>query len=576
MKQLVNYLLVLIPMLAMSQAPGTIHFQAQLSAPSDALGNSVTVDVAIKDAPNSQSDLFTERHNVNVGATGLLIFDIGSKSNLTGIDWSTGSHYLEITVDGEVLGVSEIVKVPYASYAAHAGSINALDYNNLANAPDLSQADTDPSDDFDGDYESLSNPPTTITVEESGKLDLLTATSAVDLDQMKTDVAANNVKVEFPGFGTTAGTAFIQKWSKIGDDLYYPEGSAGIGVTSSSAELPSLSVGTTTKVDRVTPSAATPGMLYLDETTGEFKYYNESGEVKDLYNTTTSEFGSGFEQTRDVNVGRSLVVGSIATQPAGDATLVVASTTPIIRFDDTSNSGSFPNNDWEIRANDLLAGGDNYFSFVDITNNLKAFRVEPDVPDNTFYMTSSGAIALGSTNATAELDVTGQEVRATAFVGDAGGLTGLSGAGTSSVENTGSTTIEADNDGDNDGSIVFETASTTRMTLSDEGNVGIGTSASATEALTVSGTSVASDVHIDPSVAVFGWADGKRLVVFTSNPGGFIQPTTSTLGQELIILNKAAEDITIFHGSTLSTLPQYGSVTLVNSSSGWVVKYRSM
>src|ERR1044072_7004740 len=39
-----------------------------------------------------------------------------------------------------------------------------------------------------------------------------------------------------------------------------------------------------------------------------------------------------------------------------------------IKFEDTSTSAGFPNNKWQITANDSASGGANYLAFDDITN----------------------------------------------------------------------------------------------------------------------------------------------------------------------------------------------------------------
>ena len=46
-----------------------------------------------------------------------------------------------------------------------------------------------------------------------------------------------------------------------------------------------------------------------------------------------------------------------------------------IKFDDTSSSSSFPNNDWEIVINDSANGGENFFSIVDSTAGTTLFKL---------------------------------------------------------------------------------------------------------------------------------------------------------------------------------------------------------
>ena len=71
-----------------------------------------------------------------------------------------------------------------------------------------------------------------------------------------------------------------------------------------------------------------------------------------------------------------------------------------IKFDDTSASGSFPNVDWQLVANDTNNGGANRFSIEDVTNGKTPFTVEANAPNNTLYVDSAGRIGVG-TNAPA-------------------------------------------------------------------------------------------------------------------------------------------------------------------------------
>jgi len=56
-----------------------------------------------------------------------------------------------------------------------------------------------------------------------------------------------------------------------------------------------------------------------------------------------------------------------------------------IDFIDTSNSSSFPTNDWQITINDSANGGESYFSVDDVTGGKKLFKVSPD-----------GSVAMGA------------------------------------------------------------------------------------------------------------------------------------------------------------------------------------
>jgi hypothetical protein len=71
-----------------------------------------------------------------------------------------------------------------------------------------------------------------------------------------------------------------------------------------------------------------------------------------------------------------------------------------IRFDDTSNSASFPNNDWELTANDTTNGGANRFSITDVTNSKTPFTVEGNSPNNALYVDNATGGRVGFNTST--------------------------------------------------------------------------------------------------------------------------------------------------------------------------------
>lgn len=65
-----------------------------------------------------------------------------------------------------------------------------------------------------------------------------------------------------------------------------------------------------------------------------------------------------------------------------------------IKFDDTSTSAGFPNNDWQLTANDSASGGANKFSIEDITGAKVPFTITAGAPTNSIFVASNGKVGL--------------------------------------------------------------------------------------------------------------------------------------------------------------------------------------
>ena len=73
-----------------------------------------------------------------------------------------------------------------------------------------------------------------------------------------------------------------------------------------------------------------------------------------------------------------------------------------IKFDDTSTSGSFPNNDWQLTANDSANGGLNKFSIENTTVGRIPFTVEGSAPTNSLWIDDGGRIGFGTSTPVVE------------------------------------------------------------------------------------------------------------------------------------------------------------------------------
>ena len=77
-----------------------------------------------------------------------------------------------------------------------------------------------------------------------------------------------------------------------------------------------------------------------------------------------------------------------------------------ILLQDTSNSASFPNNDWQLTANDTGNGGANRFSIEDVEdpqNVLIPFTIEAGAPSHALYVDDLGRVGSGTSTPAKEI-----------------------------------------------------------------------------------------------------------------------------------------------------------------------------
>jgi hypothetical protein len=125
-----------------------------------------------------------------------------------------------------------------------------------------------------------------------------------------------------------------------------------------------------------------------------------------LMGATTSAYASQTIAT-DLIVQGSLCVGMdcVTNESFGFDTMRLKENNLRIHFQDTSNSGSFPTNDWRIVINDSSNGGAEYFAVEDSTAGRIPFRILAGAPANSLYVHSSGRIGVGTSTPTVEMHV---------------------------------------------------------------------------------------------------------------------------------------------------------------------------
>jgi uncharacterized protein (TIGR02145 family) len=145
MKKLYTLIAFLIIAAAVKgQAPTSFNYQAVLRDTEGVLkaNKAVTVKFEILQGSSSGTAVYTETHSTTTTGTGLIDLDLGagttSNGLLSSIDWGTGTYFLKITIDGTLMGTSQLLSVPYALYSTKAGNGFSGNYADLTNKPDLS------------------------------------------------------------------------------------------------------------------------------------------------------------------------------------------------------------------------------------------------------------------------------------------------------------------------------------------------------------------------------------------------------------------------------------------------------
>jgi len=140
MKKLYTILaLLLIAVYSFSQAPQSFNYQAVVRDGSGEIQAdfSVTIIISIIQGTIDGDEIFTETHTGTTNDFGLITLSIGSIniSDFQSIDWSAGPYFLKLNVNGNILGTTQLISVPYALYSEKSGNVFSGDYNDLTNQP---------------------------------------------------------------------------------------------------------------------------------------------------------------------------------------------------------------------------------------------------------------------------------------------------------------------------------------------------------------------------------------------------------------------------------------------------------
>jgi uncharacterized protein (TIGR02145 family) len=138
-----NFFFAILLLLAegvLSQSPFIFNYQAVLRDASGQIipSEHVSVEISLLKGSTEGSAVFSETHNTQTNEFGIINLQIGSVSSLENINWNEGPFFIQVSLGGQIMGVSQLLSVPFALHAATSADSFSADYNDLVNTPDLS------------------------------------------------------------------------------------------------------------------------------------------------------------------------------------------------------------------------------------------------------------------------------------------------------------------------------------------------------------------------------------------------------------------------------------------------------
>ncbi|MBU2948821.1 hypothetical protein [Zobellia uliginosa] len=136
MKLKVLFAFMLLAVLEISaQAPEKMSYQAIIRSSDNSLvlDAPVNLKIIVRQGSVNGTSAYEESHSATTNANGLVSLEIGAGNRISGafkdIPWSNGPFFIETQVDPNggsnysIIGVSQLLSVPYALYAKYAENI---------------------------------------------------------------------------------------------------------------------------------------------------------------------------------------------------------------------------------------------------------------------------------------------------------------------------------------------------------------------------------------------------------------------------------------------------------------------
>ena len=143
-KLFVTFTLAILAMVSFAQIPQTFSYQAVVRDAENQLivSKPMIVELSILQGSDDGMLVYSEKHVVTSNQNGLISLKMGagvSSDDFSAIDWSNAPYFVktEIEIDGKtIVGVTPLLAVPYALYAAKAGSAD-VDLSNYATKDEI-------------------------------------------------------------------------------------------------------------------------------------------------------------------------------------------------------------------------------------------------------------------------------------------------------------------------------------------------------------------------------------------------------------------------------------------------------
>ena len=151
---------ILTVIITFAQTPTTFSYQAVLRDASGGIlvNQDVEIGIVLLQGSATGSEVFSETHSVTTNSYGLVNLQIGSvnASDMESIDWSSGPYFIQISVDGTIMGTSQLLSVPFAMHAVTVENDNVED------------ADADPANEL----QDISLSGTELSISQGSAVDL--------------------------------------------------------------------------------------------------------------------------------------------------------------------------------------------------------------------------------------------------------------------------------------------------------------------------------------------------------------------------------------------------------------------